>query len=401
MDLIIEAVNVGTHPSIAFLGDAMRHFGPHASACPQAQAVRYAVTKAMQQRFSDSSVCVAHAPLLKNVMDAGTDSELLMLALAPLAPHSRAVQLGCEVLLWHHQRLCKKHEQGLCSINPFSLSVLLVAVCGGDHQSLVRLATSIGWATEPDFSLPGAQVTIALLLAAVDANCVPLLRWLHSCIGGFKNDPHKNISVVEAASMGHVEVLRYLHEECGADCATNDGHALQAAAYHGQLEAIRYLHEVAGVDCLTLGKYVLIEAAGEGHVEIVRYLHTVVGMDLSATAMVCAAESDKNISVLKYLHEECGLDCGLLDGEPLMEAAQNGCLEVIRYLHERGGVDCRIRNGEALVIAATYGHMEVVRYLHFSAGVDCWAQNGLPILRATEQGYMGVAAFLASRPPMQ
>ncbi|KAG2424929.1 hypothetical protein HXX76_014087 [Chlamydomonas incerta] len=395
--LLEEAVLLGLYrrvsppPSLQFLADLMQSVG----ACSSGGAVREVVRATLRRRFSDPGVCLNPGSLLVKLRSADLDPDLILSALSPLSHLEDPVPLGRELLLWHHKWLCcKTCGEGLCAINSYSLAMVAVGVCRDSHAELFSLAKEIGWATEAELRTSRSRAMSSMILAAVDANNVSLLRRLHAHIGGSRRDRNLNHHLIEAAAMGHEETLRYLHAECGARCDTDGGEALVAAAYHGQMGTLRYLHEVGGVSCSCQSGRALLESVEEGHLEVVKYLHTAGGVSLNireGSLMVHAAYSDANLHILRYLHEECGMDCGVQEGEALVEAAQNGCLEVVKYLHERGGVDCRIRDGQAMVVAATYGHLDVVRYLHLEGGVDCWVQGGQPVLKATENGFMGVA----------
>ena len=114
------------------------------------------------------------------------------------------------------------------------------------------------------------------------------------------------------------------------------------AADTGNIENVRNLVEVVGVPANILDGEALIEAAENGRLEVVRYL---------------VGEGPEDTRVLANIR----------NGEALIHAARNGHLDTVRFLVEEGPEDTRvpanIQNGEALIIAAKHGRLEIVRYL--------------------------------------
>ena len=86
------------------------------------------------------------------------------------------------------------------------------------------------------------------------------------------------------------------------------------------------------------------------------------------------AAAHGNIENVRNLVEVVGVPANILDGEALIEAAENGRLEVVRFLVGEGPEDARvpanIRDGAALINATRNGHLEVVRYLLESYSID-------------------------------
>ena len=66
-----------------------------------------------------------------------------------------------------------------------------------------------------------------------------------------------------AAENGHLEVVRYLHEN-GADIRAVHDHAIKAAARKGDLEMVRYLYENE--------QYRSVLKAAAGRTDIEKYL---------------------------------------------------------------------------------------------------------------------------------
>ena len=193
-----------------------------------------------------------------------------------------------------------------------------------------------------------------------------------------------------AASKGHLEMLKYLHEEAKApwDCETasfaaRNGHlhileyfvereydefdesACSWAAEYGYLECLKYLHEVAEApwDCETANW-----AASNGHLHILEYLVEREYDEFNESACSCAAYNG-HLNCLKYLHEEVKApwDC-----ETASFAAANGHLHIFEYLVER---EYDKYTELACSCAAEKGHLECLKYLHEVAKApwDCEA----------------------------
>ena len=92
-------------------------------------------------------------------------------------------------------------------------------------------------------------------------------------------------------------------------------------------------------------------ASAGGHVDIVRYLHQ-NGIALSAhnNEPICRAYANGRIDLLRYLHEN-GIELTARDNEPLCRACEHGHAEVVRYLHENGA-PLNARNNEPIAVRA-------------------------------------------------
>ncbi len=85
-------------------------------------------------------------------------------------------------------------------------------------------------------------------------------------------------SFFNAASCGHVEVVRHLVGQCGANVDEADTHGqtvLMVAAGRGHVEVVRCLVGKFGVKVTDIrGPSALIFAAGGGHVDVVRSIRS-------------------------------------------------------------------------------------------------------------------------------
>jgi len=98
-----------------------------------------------------------------------------------------------------------------------------------------------------------------------------------------------------AASNGHLEVVKWLHENRKEDCTTS---AMDWAASDGHLEVVKWLHENRKEGCTTNA---MDWAAKNGHLEIVKWLHYNRKEGCTKDAMNWAAYS--YLEIVKWLHE--------------------------------------------------------------------------------------------------
>ena len=136
-----------------------------------------------------------------------------------------------------------------------------------------------------------------------------------------------------AARNGHLEVVKYLVEDCDADVHAYDDHAVRWSAERGHLEIVKYLVEECGADVRNKDDYALRWAALNGHLEVVKYL----------------VSKGANVRVWNDF--------------ALRLAAQYGHLEVVKYLVEDHDANVHSNDEEALRWAAENGHLDVVKYL--------------------------------------
>jgi len=102
-----------------------------------------------------------------------------------------------------------------------------------------------------------------------------------------------------AAENGHLEIVKWLHENRTEGCTTN---AMNSAARNGHLEMVQWLHamhtenrnEGCTVDTMNL-------AAMNGHLEIVKWLHKHRNEGCTTGAMDWAAMNG-HFEIVKWLH---------------------------------------------------------------------------------------------------
>ena len=156
--------------------------------------------------------------------------------------------------------------------------------------------------------------------------------------------------VSSAASNGHLECLKYAHEN---GCPWNElSDLFYAAAANGHLECLKYLHEKG----CPWDEWTCSEAARNGHLECLEILRTKTEMSRKRMGVqdTCSnAAKNGHLECLKYLHENgCPWDKYTCQ----VAAALNGQLECLKYAHENG---CPLCDS-----AAESGHLECLKYAH-------------------------------------
>jgi len=136
----------------------------------------------------------------------------------------------------------------------------------------------------------------------------------------------------EAAHSGHLEVVKYLVEDCEANVHPDDECTLRWAAEGGHLEIVKYLVS-KGANVHVGGNEALRKAVWKGHLDVVKYL-------VSKGANV-------------HAHNELALSM----------AAEGGHLEVVKYLVEDCDADVHVKNEKALHWAKIKKRLDVVKYL--------------------------------------
>jgi hypothetical protein len=124
-----------------------------------------------------------------------------------------------------------------------------------------------------------------------------------------------------AASQGNLEMVKY----CVANECPIDEDACANAAFNGHLECLKYLHEEAKA---LLGYWSANLAAENGHLHILEYLVEREYDEYEAWACWEAAKNG-HLDCLKYLHETAQAPW---DGEAVREARKNKHPECLQYL---------------------------------------------------------------------
>ena len=204
-----------------------------------------------------------------------------------------------------------------------------------------------------------------------------------------------------AAAGGDLQVVRFLTDECGvdpmscldlSDCGKNPLHlaagvvghkltCLHLSAMFGHLNIVRFLTDECGVDpsCRDTAGFAPLDYAVLGQsVIVISYLikeRHYNNEDLKRILHLVTVGGD--LQVVMHLIEECGVDpesCRDDDGQTLLHtAAATGQLGVTRYLTQGKHCDpmCKDKSGyTALHTVAMCGQLEAARYLIDECGVN-------------------------------
>ena len=204
-----------------------------------------------------------------------------------------------------------------------------------------------------------------------------------------KECPIDNDACKDAASIGHLEILKYLHEDVKApwDWIT----ALQAAE-NGHLHILEYLVERKYDE---FNGATVVIAAEKGHLDCLKYLHETAKAPWQNEA-VQKAHENKHSECLQYLLDiNCPLprgwwyEGGTLFGEPTInQAAEGGNLEMIQYCVAK---NCPMNGEEACASAASGGSLECLKYLHEDVKAPWdWSTAA----EAAENGHLHILEYL-------
>ena len=160
---------------------------------------------------------------------------------------------------------------------------------------------------------------------------------------------------------GHLEVVKYLIEDYGANVRAENDLAVQWASGGGHLEVVKYLAEKCGANARAENDEAVQWASENGHLEVVKYLVKKYGSGVTyAVIWACKAG---HLEVVKYLVEECRANARAEDDCAIRWACRAGHLEVVKYLVEKCGADARAEDDSAVQCASENEHLEVVKYL--------------------------------------
>ncbi len=237
---------------------------------------------------------------------------------------------------------------------------------------------------EPDMQQEEEQEL--LWVAAAGGGCMDSLRWLLR--SGVPACPR---ALLTAARAGHLEAVRFLHEECGVEL---QNYLLWEAASSRSIPTVRWLLQAG----CTTGAGAYGEAARVGDGAMIRWLAQEAGCPWLQDTIpkVCVSWADEPGNSIDELKEavQLLLDLGCpCDSKSVIAdgAAASGRLPLLRYLHEELGIGF----GQRALVAAARGGCEAV--LEWLVGAGCRTGGGLgnePYVAAGCQGDMATLQCL-------
>ena len=253
------------------------------------------------------------------------------------------------------------------------------------------------WSVERGLQISGLSASHTA--AAARSGHLDVLKYLHE-----NGCPWDKSTCERAAIGGHLNVLKYAHENgCPWDEET-----CRNAAWGGHLDVLKYAHE----NGCPWDERTCLWAALRGHLNVLKYAHE-NGCPWNEWTCGVAARGG-HLDVLKYLHEN---GCPW-DETTCREAAEGGYLDVLKYAHEHG---CPW-DEFTCYCAAMEGHLDVLKYAHKNGcpwdEETCWQaaegghldvlkyarHNGCPWDRswcricASEEGHMHIVAWIDAQP---
>ena len=213
-----------------------------------------------------------------------------------------------------------------------------------------------------------------------------------------------------ACISGHIDLLRELVVEHGADLSAKDNDsddALMYAVIGGHKDLVRVLIKEfqfsANMSRGGNGRTPLLEACIEGHIDLVRELVVEHGADLSAKDndnddalmyAVIGGHKDLVRVLIKEFQFSANMSRGGNGRTPLHQACIIGHTDLVRELVVEHGADLSAKgehNRDALMYAASNGHQELVRVLikefHFNANTSRNSNGRTPLHQACFKGH--------------
>ncbi|KAJ3094083.1 hypothetical protein HDU97_008525 [Phlyctochytrium planicorne] len=208
-------------------------------------------------------------------------------------------------------------------------------------------------------------------------------------------------AMTAAASCGHLEVLKFLHE-CRTEGATTD--AMDGAAKKGHLDIVRFLHENRTEGCT---RAALDSAVRFGHLEVVQYL-VASQPDVCNFSEMALCESSDETQIKRQMETLRFLFDSRIDGSfgtASIYLARLGDVPLLELLIERikaagGGWHCGSRYYEAIdsdtiVEAAKHGHLEAVKLMLERTPVRSFLEYSYwPFDQACEGGNLEIVKML-------
>ncbi|RLN72246.1 hypothetical protein BBJ28_00022150 [Nothophytophthora sp. Chile5] len=231
---------------------------------------------------------------------------------------------------------------------------------------------------------PNGGTAFEMISSAAAAGHLEVVKWLHedlginsagngyvkAAMGGhlevlkFLHNNHlrngsKRFLLDEAARSGFLDVVQWLH---AYSYETSTTRAMDGAAQGGHLNVVQWLHEHRSEGCRSAAMHF---AAANGHMDVVKWLHSHRSEGCQETTLSLAAKCG-NLDMVQWLHDNRheGFSCP----DAMDIAAGLGYLDVVKWLHENRGEGCTVR---AMDEAAEFGHLEIVKWLHENRSEGC------------------------------
>ena len=251
-----------------------------------------------------------------------------------------------------------------------------------------------------------APLNFALL-----SNDTPMIDYLVKDCNAKVNESKCTESMHSALVHGKLSILKYLVLECGVDpeCKDTQGYTLlQRACNIGDLHSVQYLisHSVCKPNPVCV--YVAVIS---GHIDVLKYLVEECDMDAvfrdaNGHSFLHVAAARGHCEIINYLLaiEHIVIDplCRGANGKtPVHLAADSGHLDIVRSIAQRCQSDlqnCVDNDGDTPVhIAVNSGHLNIVEYLTQICKLSAESQNyrsETPLHRAVLGSHLHIVEYL-------
>ncbi|TYZ52111.1 hypothetical protein PybrP1_003934, partial [[Pythium] brassicae (nom. inval.)] len=142
-----------------------------------------------------------------------------------------------------------------------------------------------------DYHQPGRAVYRQVPYDAVSGN-LAMIKWLRD-----QQLAGKTTHWLDgAASVGHLDIIKWIHENMPKDASTPD--AMNGAASGGHLEVVQWLHENRREGCTT---HAMNNAAKNDHLKVLQWLQDNRSEGCTTQAMDGAAQNG-HLEIVQWLH---------------------------------------------------------------------------------------------------
>ena len=277
----------------------------------------------------------------------------------------------------------------------------------------------IGYINEHAGEPPNQSSASIVQMLAARGN-LEQLKKLHAQQGPHimnEKDSVDQIALHTAAGYGHVNVVRYLVQECNSEVNSQDkdGHTpLHNAARGGNYTIVDYLIKECGSDINAKdkdGHTPLHLAAHDGHLETAKVILSqadcIVNLpDNNQQTPLHYAAQNGHLNVVEHLIEVHACDPMITDEKgisPFHLAAGNGKLSIVRFMLSKGNCNPQqldVNGCSSLHLVSQEGHLDVAKLLVTQCKCSCMLrdkQNGVTALHlAAINGHVQLLSFFSS-----